>query len=126
MSRAEYDRLGTVRVQQPLVSGDDSEPEPDIAIVPKASYSAAHPDRAMLVIEVAESSLEHDRDTKGSLYALAGVPEYWIIDVVRRSVEVYGDPQNGQYASKTRLDVTGTATLASFPDVGVAVRELFD
>jgi Uma2 family endonuclease len=78
----------TVRIQQPIVVAEDSEPEPDVAIMPKADCSHHHPDRALLVVEVAESSLGCDRETKGPLYAVAGVPECWVVDVTGRSIEV--------------------------------------
>src|ERR1043165_617725 len=54
-----------VRIQQPLLATDESEPEPDVAVVPLGDYTATHPDRALLVIEVADSSLRKDRLLKG-------------------------------------------------------------
>src|SRR6202142_4152630 len=91
-----------VRVQQPFAASDESEPEPDIAVVPSGSYSERHPDRAMLIIEVAESSLEYDRETKGPLYAACGVAEYWIVDVGDRVIDVCTEPSGGRYASVRR------------------------
>jgi hypothetical protein len=108
----------------PRPLGGDSEPQPDIAIVRKASYAAAHPDRAMLIVEVADSSLEHDRDTKGPLYAAAGVPEYWLIDVVGQAVEVYREPRDGRYANRRRADLSGTVAVAAYPEVVIGVRDL--
>jgi Uma2 family endonuclease len=83
-----------VRVQAPVAPDDDSEPEPDVVVVPGGhrDYRDAHPSRATLVVEVAESSLVFDRDVKGSLYAHAGVPEYWIVNLVDRVLEVYRAP----------------------------------
>src|SRR5262249_47960652 len=81
-----------VRVQQPFVANDDSEPEPDVAIVPSRSYSHGHPDRAFLIIEVAESSLAYDRETKAPLYAASGVDEFWIVDIEGRAIEVFTTP----------------------------------
>src|SRR5580704_11900392 len=72
-----------VRVQAPFGASDVSEPEPDLAVVPPGSYLDEHPSRAHLLIEVADSSLQDDRRIKGPLYAAAGVPEYWIVDLVR-------------------------------------------
>jgi Uma2 family endonuclease len=73
-----------VRPQLPLAVGDDSEPEPDIAVVQGAwqDYSHSHPFTAVLVVEVADSSLLHDRKRKTRLYAQAGIPEYWIDNLV--------------------------------------------
>jgi Uma2 family endonuclease len=83
-----------VRVQDPLALDDDSAPEPDVAVVRgrHADYRDAHPVRAALIVEVAESSLTFDRVQKGSLYARAGIADYWIINLVDRLVEVYRDP----------------------------------
>jgi Uma2 family endonuclease len=71
---------GDVRGQLPVALDDDSEPEPDIRVVPGSfrDYRQAHPARAVLIVEVAEASLRLDRGEKGSLYARAGVPDYWI------------------------------------------------
>ena len=73
---------------------DESAPEPDIAVVrgSRADYRHAHPARPALIIEVAESSLRFDRVEKGSLYARAGIADYWIVNLVDRVVEVYRDP----------------------------------
>jgi Uma2 family endonuclease len=78
------------RTQLPVALDDESEPEPDVAIVPgtPASYLAAHPERPILVLEVADSSLGFDRRSKGSLYARGGVQDYWIVNLVDRVLEV--------------------------------------
>jgi Uma2 family endonuclease len=83
-----------VRAQLPVALGEDSEPEPDVAVVPgtRADYRRAHPGRPILVIEVSETSLEFDRCDKASLYARGGVPDYWIVNLVDRVVEVHRDP----------------------------------
>jgi len=84
----------TVRVQDPIAPDDESEPEPDLAVVPGGprEYLAAHPARPALVLEVAESSLSFDRREKGSLYARARILDYWIVNLVDRVLEVYRDP----------------------------------
>ncbi len=82
-----------MRVQNPLRLGG-SEPFPDIAIVPgkPSDYRQQHPTTALLVIEIADTSLEYDRTEKMSLYASAGIPEYWIVNLVERCLEVYREP----------------------------------
>ncbi len=82
-----------VRVQMPLGVGDDSEPEPDVAVV-RGHFRdfRTHPLTAELVVEVADSSLEFDRSRKAARYASAGIPEYWIVNLVDRRVEVLRDP----------------------------------
>ncbi|HZR98511.1 MAG TPA: Uma2 family endonuclease [Chloroflexota bacterium] len=84
----------TVRTQLPLGLGDYSEPEPDVAVVrgTPRDFTEAHPTTAVLVVEVSDTTLSYDRDTKGSLYAAAGIPEYWILNLVDRQLEVYHDP----------------------------------
>ena len=83
-----------VRVQNPLALDEESAPEPDIAVVrgSRADYRHAHPTRPALIIEVAESSLRFDRIEKGSLYARAGIADYWIVNLIDRVVEVYREP----------------------------------
>jgi Uma2 family endonuclease len=84
-----------VRVEAPVALADDSEPEPDVAVVPgrHRDYRAAHPTRPALVVEVAESSLAFDRGPKASLYARGGVPDYWIVNLVDATVEVHRQPE---------------------------------
>lgn len=113
-----------VRIQQPLVACDDSEPEPDVAVVPLGDYSVDHPDRALLVIEVADSSLHYDRETKGPLYAASGFAEYWIVNLPERVVEVYGGPAEGRYSRVERVKSGGVLRPAAFPDVEIPVREI--
>lgn len=89
-----YGSTHSVRVQLPLDLNVRSQPEPDFALVPSDTIRAdAHPTGADLVIEVAQSSLSFDRNEKVTLYARFGVPEYWIVDLVNRRVEVYREPQ---------------------------------
>jgi Uma2 family endonuclease len=83
-----------VRGQGPLALDEESEPEPDVAVVPGSfrDYAAEHPSRPVLVVEVSESSLALDREHKGSLYARAGLTDYWIVNLVDRVLEVYREP----------------------------------
>ena len=83
-----------VRGQGPVALDDESEPEPDAAVVPGSfrDYVAGHPSRPVLVVEVSESSLSFDRHHKGSVYARAGLTDYWIVNLVDRVLEVYRDP----------------------------------
>ena len=83
-----------VRTQLPLALGDDSEPEPDVAVVRGSlrDYLNAHPRSAVLIVEISDSALAFDRHVKGSLYARERVAEYWIVNLVESVVEVYRDP----------------------------------
>lgn len=81
--------------QLPIALDDDSEPEPDVAVVPRdpGDYRDAHPSGAVLIVEIAESSYRIDREYKASLYARAGLADYWIIDLVHDTVEVHREPE---------------------------------
>ena len=83
-----------VRTQGPIGLDDDSEPEPDVAVVPGSldDYGSVHPSRPVLTVEVAESSLAIDRRHKGSLYARAGLSDYWVLNLVDRVLEVFREP----------------------------------
>ena len=83
-----------VRGQGPVALDEESEPEPDVAVVPGSfrDYVAAHPSRPVLVVEVSESSLALDRHHKGSVYARAGLDDYWIVNLVDRVLEVHRNP----------------------------------
>jgi Uma2 family endonuclease len=112
-----------VRPQAPFAASDLSEPEPDLAVYPPGHDVRTHPREALLVVEIADSSLRKDRGIKSEIYAEAAVPEYWIVDLVHEVVEVRTDPSNGRYA---RLDVRRRGervALASLPDVVLAVAE---
>jgi Uma2 family endonuclease len=114
--RAAFGPGWEVRTQAPIALDDDSEPEPDVAVVPGShlDYRHAHPTRPVLLVEVADSSLAVDR-SKGSLYARAGVPDVWIINLVDDVLEVYRRP------SRDRLSRLGWA----YADVQTLVRAEF-
>jgi len=99
--RAAFGPGWDVRGQGPLALDDESEPEPDVAVVPGSfrDYVVEHPSRPVLVIEVSESSLALDREHKGSLYARADLADYWIVNLVDGAVEVYREPTPDPAAS---------------------------
>lgn len=113
-----------VRVQLPLIGPDDSEPEPDLAVVPRGDHSLEHPSAAHLIIEVARTSAQYDRGTKGPLYAAMGVPEFWVVDVTRRVVEVFREPRDDRYEQMEVVRSGASITLVAFPDVSVAVSTI--
>jgi len=126
-------RAHDVRVQLPLAVGEYSEPEPDVAVVLGShdEHEHEHPQSAVLVIEIAESSLRNDRTTKGGLYAMGGIADYWIVNLVDRVVEVHRDPVRmaGQpfghhHRSVTRHPEAATITPLAAPDAAVRVAEL--
>lgn len=115
----------TVRVQHPLGLGTSSEPEPDLCVVPGTprDYLSAHPTTALLVVEVADSSLAFDQTTRARLYAAAGLPEYWIVNLVDRCVEVHRVPGEAGYVQVTRHDVGELSPLV-LPGARVPVDDL--
>jgi Uma2 family endonuclease len=83
-----------VRVQSALVLGQDTDPGPDLAVVVGSPRDyVQHPRTAVLVVEVADSSLSYDCGEKANLYAAGGIADYWVIDLVNRQLLVFRDPQ---------------------------------
>jgi Uma2 family endonuclease len=115
----------TIRIQLPIIAVRESEPEPDVAIVPLGEYRQAHPDRAHCVIEVAHSSLSKDRNIKAPLYAASGFREYWLVNVPERVIEVFRTPGAEHYESRERYTLGQSVALEAFPDVQVEVARLF-
>lgn len=122
-----------VRVQMPLALGVHSEPEPDVAVVAGcvADFDHDHPSAARLVVEVADSTARFDRRVKGSLYALAGVAEYWLLDLPERVLEVYREPVamagetfKHHYRSLSRLVEGDSVTPLAAPRAVLAVAEV--
>jgi len=110
-----------VRVQGSFAASEDSQPEPDLAVVPREDHSQAHPTQASLVVEVSDSSLRQDRHVKSSIYAASGVPEYWIVNLVDDLIEVRAEPKGEEYARLTPYRRGESIRLTAFPDVTIAV-----
>ena len=117
------DRADT-RVQLPLAISDNTEPEPDLALVAATPPSDAHPRTAWLVIEVAESSLYYDRGQKLRSYARAGIPEYWVVSTERRCVYRYRRPVGEEYVDESIIPEDGSISPDAFPDVTVQISAL--
>lgn len=109
-----------VRPQLPLALGDESEPEPDLAVVAGLT-TAGHPESALLVVEVSDSSVNVDRNVKAPLYAEASIPEFWLVDLGRRRVELYSVPVEGRYSQVRYLQDDDELVLSAFSDVRVPV-----
>jgi Uma2 family endonuclease len=118
------DRRAGLRIQSAFAASDGSQPEPDLAVVAPGDYTRAHPSSASLIVEVAESSLSHDRNVKAKLYAECGIPEYWIVNLVEARIEVYTEPESGRFKT-IRPYVRGERiTLVTFVDVVIAVDDV--
>jgi Uma2 family endonuclease len=113
-----------VQVQLPLALGELSEPEPDISIVPLGDYRTQHPTTALLIIEVALSSMRKDRQLKRSIYARAAIPEFWLIDVKSGTLEVFRAPENGEYRQARSLSAPAQISPEAFPDLVISVAEI--
>lgn len=113
-----------VRSQCSFAASDWSEPEPDLAVALEDRTLRDLPSRLFLVIEVADSSLQHDRTTKVTLYAEAAVPEYWIVDLKEMTVEVYTQPVGSTYAKVAMIRDGDTLRPRELPTVAIAIAEL--
>lgn len=115
-------------IQNPLQLGDLSEPEPDFMLLkPNPDfYSSRHPvaDDVLLLIEVADSSLAFDQNQKLRLYALHGIPEYWLLNLNDSSLEVYRQPNGEVYAEKTTLRAGSQVTLSQVPDISIQISDI--
>jgi Uma2 family endonuclease len=122
-----------IRGQRPITL-EDSEPEPDLAIVrgPQQRYRTAHPTPADIaaLIEVSDSSVDFDRDVKGPTYARAGIAVYWIVNLVELQVEVYSEPSLGTAAKYQTKEIFGlkdrvALVVAGRKLGGILVRHIF-
>ena len=121
------------RTQAPVSLDDESEPEPDVAVVAghPRDYRHEHPSRPVLLVEIAESSLSFDRRRKGSLYARAGIADYWIVNLVDRVLEIYREPApdaaafyGWAYRAVTSHSPPAIVMPLAFPSIGIAVVDL--
>ncbi|MBW4668511.1 MAG: Uma2 family endonuclease [Cyanomargarita calcarea GSE-NOS-MK-12-04C] len=113
-----------IRSSKPITLPNNSEPEPDIAIVQRLGreYLEHHPypENVFWLIEYSDSSLDKDLEMKSKVYAEARIPEYWVVNLRKRQLIVFREPQDGEYASKSTLTV-GTVYPSALPDVAVSI-----
>ena len=131
--RAVFGQGWNVDVHLPVALDDESEPEPDVAVTAGAprDYLASHPGRPELVVEVAERTVAFDRREKGSLYARARMPEYWILNLNDCMLETYREPgpnasalHGWAYRTTQSLSVKGHVTPLAAPAARIAVADL--
>jgi Uma2 family endonuclease len=120
-----------VRVQMPLALEADSEPEADVAIVVGSprDYRHEHPHTAELIVEVADSTLAYDRERKMKIYAHAGIPEYWILNLLDHQLEIYRQPTFKQasapfYQEHMILTAIESVSTLRYPQHSISVAEL--
>jgi len=118
-----------VRVQNPVRLSDLSEPQPDLALLRRRDdrYRQNHPGPAdvLLVVEVADTSLRFDRDTKVSLYAVHGIPEMWLVDLRGRKLVRHRAPVQGSYTLVEEPDLDMPLAISALPGISVDLRQLF-
>lgn len=119
----------TIRQAKPITLPNNSEPEPDIAIVQPLGreYREHHPypENIFWLIEYANSSLEKDLDKKSKIYAEVGISEYWIVNIKKSHLLVFRNPDDGEYATKFTL-TTGEIQPLTFPDLYIAVEQIIN
>lgn len=117
-----------VRIQNPVRLNEYSEPEPDIALLKRKAdfYAEGHPSPSdvLLIIEVADSSLDYDKKIKLPLYARAGIPEVWIEDLVWDRIETYSQPANGTYQNIRIAERGDSISPEMLPSVVLSVEEI--
>jgi Uma2 family endonuclease len=114
--------------QDPITLNNRSEPEPDISVVKidPFDYADHHltPSEVYLIIEVADSSLKFDCETKGKAYSEAGISDYWVLDVVKRQLYVFREPTSQGYQSQVVLDADGIISPLAFPDFQIQIQQM--
>jgi Uma2 family endonuclease len=116
-----------VRIQNPLRLSEFDEPEPDIVLTDLTKYDGKRhprPAETLLVIEVAEASLRYDRNNKLSLYALAEIPEVWIVNIPNNLIEVHQDPSDGIYQKTNIFRAGDTVASSMLPDLTLSADEV--
>jgi len=114
-----------LRQQSPLLLGQDTDPEPDLALVPGGPRDyPQHPTTATLVVEVADTSFAFGTNEKRLLYARAGIAEYWVVDINGRRLLVYREPQDGDYASRQTFGPSDAVAPLAAPTSAVRVADL--
>jgi len=122
------EKAARVFVQSPIgLPGQQSAPEPDLVWAKRRDYSQRRPagDEVLLLVEVAESSLEFDTGEKAELYATAGIADYWVVDLAARAVEVYRQPLDGRYRSLQTFTGDDEVRPLAFPEVVLRPSALF-
>lgn len=119
---------GLLSVQNPVRLDDGSEPEPDLAVLkPRGDdYATAGPTAAdvLLLIEVADSSLDDDRGVKGALYAESGIADYWIVNLIDGVIEVHRQPEGGRYLRTRRIRSGDVLDILALPGIHVAAADV--
>ncbi len=118
-----------IRHAKPITLPNNSEPEPDIAVVQRLGreYRKHHPfpENIFWLIEYANSSLEKDLEIKNKIYAEASIAEYWVVNLKKSHLVVFREPLDGDYASKSTF-TTGTIKPLAFPDIPISIEQIIN
>ena len=122
-------KMAIVSAQDPVLLGDFSAPQPDLALLRWRDdfYEEAHPgpQDIILIVEVADTTLAHDRNRKLPIYARFAVPEVWLVDVAGKHLDVYRESEDGAYTTRFRLQDLADVGIAALPGVQLELRSLF-
>jgi Uma2 family endonuclease len=128
LMKAAFGSDNYVRTEQPLIVDGNTQPQPDVLVCrgSSADYRRRFPvaDDVLLVIEIADSSLENDRE-KGNIYAHSAISEYWILNLRDRCVEVYREPDSELYLSRRIYRIGESISPLAAPDSSISVAELY-
>lgn len=117
-------KLAEIRFANPITLPNNSEPEPDIAVVQylQREYFEHHPypENIFWLVEYAYTSLDKDLNFKSQIYAEANIPEYWVVNLQEKHLVVFRQPQNGKYTTKLTL-TSGIIYTVSFPEIAISV-----
>lgn len=116
-----------VRIQNPLRLSDFNEPEPDLVLADLTKYDGnrhPRPQEVILLVEVSDSTLKYDRDFKIPLYAEAGIPEVWIVNLPNNIIEIHQKPSNGLYQLVKIFKSDEIASSEKLPDLLIPVKDI--
>jgi Uma2 family endonuclease len=122
-----FGSVAAVDCQSALIINDWSEPQPDILLLDPsvdAKGEVGRPEDVFVVIEVADSTVRYDSRTKLAAYARAGIREYWIVNLADNTLDVYRQPQGGDYVQKQRFERGASVAPLAFPDRAIDVAEI--
>jgi Uma2 family endonuclease len=128
LHRAVGDRA-LVSCQLPIQVGDWSEPQPDLAVLANRAsfYKDRHPSESdtLLVVEVSDSTLDHDLRRKKALYARQRIREYWVVDVANRRLHMFHSPAGADYQHASSIDRPGTLEISALPGTSIDLSSIF-
>jgi len=117
-----------IRTQEPVRLNNYSEPEPDVAVVQvnPLDYADHHPtpEEIYLLIEVADTSISRNCETKARIYAQAGITDYWVLDITNRQLLIFREPSQNGYQSEFVLTEDASISPLQFPDLSVAIQQI--